>query len=113
RQIGAERTDGKNAAGKASDCSSSRASNCCATDQPARMVDRLEIRGFGLKLFDLPADLLGVDLFEQRPEDFLEDRVSLFFQTMNFSHRSSIRFSNRSLTRPVCSRSRFCRTRSL
>ena len=42
---------------------------------------------------DVAADLLRIDLFEERPKDFLEKRVSPLFQLTNFSHRSSPRFS--------------------
>src|SRR5713101_10138710 len=115
RQIGSEASDGQQPAREACDCSGGRASDGGAPHQHLRLIERLKIGSAGLEDRNFAANLLRIDLFEERPEDFFEKRVSSPFQLTDFSHRSSIRNSTRSWfpTDPACSRNRFCKSPNL
>src|SRR5713226_2274637 len=115
RQIGAEASDGQQAAGEAGDRSGGCATNGGAPHQHLRLIERLKIGSAGLEDRNFAANLLRIDLFEERPEDFFEKRVSSLFQLTDGSHRFSIRTSPRSSfpTEPACSHNRFCKSPNL
>ena len=85
-QFRAEGTDRDQTAGKAGDRAGGRAAESGAADQHARVFVGVEV---GLALFErghIAANLLRIDLFEERPEDLLEHRVGPLLELPDFPH---------------------------
>src|SRR5881397_2640068 len=82
-QVGAQAADREKAAGKAGHRARSGTSKGRAAHQHRGVIRRLKAGRARFQRRDVAADLLRIDLFEERPKDFLEKRVSPLFQLTN------------------------------
>src|SRR5205823_8751468 len=85
-QFRAEGTDRDQAAGKTGDRAGGRAAEGGAAHQHAGVFVGVEVGLAFLERSNIAANLLRIDLFEQRPEDLLEHRVGPLLELPDFPH---------------------------